>query len=54
VATRSLVLAALSIPLPWIAVLIANDRPPGKRENVNRYRSSTTTIESGDHPVVDS
>ncbi|MET0234513.1 MAG: DUF3099 domain-containing protein [Kibdelosporangium sp.] len=28
----------LSIPLPWAAVLIANDRPPRKSERVNRYR----------------
>ena len=49
----ALVLALLSIPLPWIAVLIANDRPPTKRENVNRYRRPATAIESGDHPVID-
>ncbi|MEJ2868097.1 DUF3099 domain-containing protein [Actinomycetospora sp. OC33-EN08] len=28
----------LSVPLPWIAVLIANDRPPKKSQKVNRYR----------------
>jgi hypothetical protein len=28
----------LSVPLPWVAVLIANDRPPRKAEKVNRYR----------------
>jgi hypothetical protein len=28
----------LSVPLPWVAVLIANDRPPRKSERVNRYR----------------
>ncbi|WP_031466164.1 DUF3099 domain-containing protein [Sciscionella sediminilitoris] len=27
----------LSVPLPWIAVLMANDRPPRKSEDVNRY-----------------
>lgn len=29
---------AISIPLPWVAVLIANDRPPRKREEVQYYR----------------
>jgi uncharacterized membrane protein len=28
----------LSVPLPWAAVLIANDRPPKKAERVNRYK----------------
>ncbi|MGC4932728.1 DUF3099 domain-containing protein [Gordonia sp. DT30] len=28
---------AASIPLPWIAVLIANDRPPRKRGEVRHY-----------------
>jgi hypothetical protein len=49
----ALTLALLSIPLPWIAVLIANDRPPRKRENVNRYQRSATAIEAGNHPVID-
>ncbi|MEJ2860298.1 DUF3099 domain-containing protein [Actinomycetospora flava] len=30
----------LSVPLPWVAVLIANDRPPKKAEKANRYRRS--------------
>ncbi len=50
----ALVFALLSIPLPWIAVLIANDRPPRKQGNVNRYRRSATAIETGEHPVIDS
>ncbi len=29
----------LSIPLPWVAVLIANDRPPRKAEEINRYNA---------------
>ena len=28
----------LSVPLPWVAVLIANDRPAKKAERSNRYR----------------
>lgn len=33
----SLLIVAASIPLPWMAVLIANDRPPRSAEEVNRY-----------------
>jgi hypothetical protein len=33
----SLGIIALSIPLPWIAVLIANDRPPRKATEPRRY-----------------
>lgn len=42
----------LSVPLPWIAVLIANDRPPLKAERVNRYRREARAIEAGEHRVV--
>lgn len=44
----------LSVPLPWIAVLIANDRPPRKAENANRYRRSRGELESRSHVVIDS
>ena len=44
---------AVSIPLPWIAVLIANDRPPRKSEEVNRYEHTPRAVEGGDHPVID-
>jgi hypothetical protein len=43
----------LSIPLPWIAVLIANDRPPRKAEQVNRYEQTPMALEKKDHPVID-
>lgn len=43
----------LSVPLPWIAVLIANDRPPRKAEEVNRYERTPRAIDGGDHPVID-
>lgn len=33
----SLAIIVLSIPLPWIAVLIANDRPPLRAEEPRRY-----------------
>jgi hypothetical protein len=34
----------LSVPLPWVAVLIANDRPAKKAEKKNRYRGSRTEL----------
>ncbi len=37
---------ALSIPLPWMAVLIANDRAPRKVEKVNRYQRDARAIEN--------
>ncbi|GAB37272.1 MULTISPECIES: DUF3099 domain-containing protein [Gordonia] len=39
-------IVALSIPLPWVAVLIANDRPPRKRGEVAHYKYGP------DHHVV--
>lgn len=36
----SLAILVASIPLPWIAVLIANDRPPRRREEPRRYESA--------------
>lgn len=36
----SLAILVASIPLPWIAVLIANDRPPRKAEEPRRYQSA--------------
>ncbi|MEJ2890691.1 DUF3099 domain-containing protein [Actinomycetospora aeridis] len=34
----------LSVPLPWVAVLIANDRPPKKAEKANRYKPGRTEL----------
>lgn len=45
-------LLVLSIPLPWMAVLIANDRLPRKREDVHRYQTDKRQIESREHPVI--
>ncbi|MGZ8179841.1 DUF3099 domain-containing protein [Williamsia sp. SKLECPSW1] len=36
----ALAVIALSIPLPWVAVLIANDRPPREKGEVRRYKWS--------------
>jgi hypothetical protein len=44
---------AISVPLPWIAVLIANDGPPRKAEKVNRFQAEATAIEHTTHRVID-
>ena len=44
---------AISVPLPWIAVLVANDRPPRKAEKVNRFEPEPKAIESRGHQVID-
>lgn len=46
-------LLVVSIPLPWMAVLIANDRLPRKAEKVNRYRGERRELESREHPVIE-
>jgi hypothetical protein len=51
----ALIILAISIPLPWMAVLIANDRPPRKSEHVHRYRHqpSTHELEAQEHQVIE-
>jgi Protein of unknown function (DUF3099) len=46
-------LLVLSIPLPWIAVLIANDRLPRKVERPNKYQGDRPQLEQRDHPVIE-
>ena len=46
----SLLIVAASVPLPWIAVLIANDRPPRRAEEPRRFqktRRSTPLFPTG-------
>jgi hypothetical protein len=52
----ALLLIAVSIPLPWAAVLIANDRPPRKASKFNPFRRTPAVreLESRDHPVIES
>lgn len=52
----AVVFVLLSIPLPWIAVLIANDRPPRKSEDAHWYRHTPNirALERTEHPVIDS
>ena len=40
----AVLLIVLSVPLPWIAVLIANDRLPNKARKVNRYQPNRTAL----------
>ena len=46
-------LLVISIPLPWMAVLIANDRLPKKVVDPHRYRAENKAIEAQPHPVVE-
>lgn len=55
----SLTIIGASIPLPWIAVLIANDRPPRTADEPRRYERRRTEIASTpqraiEGPVIDS
>lgn len=44
----------LSVPLPWVAVLIANDRLPKKAERVNRYKRQPQGLEPvGDQKIIE-
>ncbi|MGP4017341.1 DUF3099 domain-containing protein [Saccharopolyspora sp. 5N708] len=49
----ALIILAISIPLPWMAVLIANDRPAKKREKVHWFRRSHRALESSSHQVIE-
>ena len=46
-------LLVISIPLPWMAVLIANDRLPKKIVDAHRYQAEHKAIEAQPHPVVE-
>ncbi|MET4048241.1 hypothetical protein BJD99_16510 [Rhodococcus sp. 1163] len=52
----AMAIVGVSIPLPWIAVLIANDRPPRTKNEVSRYDGrhvESTQIEARSHRVID-
>ncbi|MEU7478209.1 DUF3099 domain-containing protein [Lentzea sp. NPDC042327] len=44
----ALALILLSVPLPWMAVLIANDRPPRKSESPEKLTPSRKALGAGD------
>jgi hypothetical protein len=51
----SLAILVVSIPLPWMAVLIANDRPPHRAEEPRRYQSARRIplFPTAEHPALD-
>ncbi|KUH66890.1 hypothetical protein AU184_10865 [Mycolicibacterium novocastrense] len=51
----SLAILVGSIPLPWIAVLIANDRPPRRPEEPRRYdnRRHSPEVSTAERPALE-
>ena len=52
----SLLILVASIPLPWMAVLIANDRPPRRSDEPRRFDESarrTPLFPTAEHPALD-
>ncbi|GAA5107105.1 DUF3099 domain-containing protein [Nocardia iowensis] len=52
-ALLAILIIAVSIPLPWVAVLIANDRPPRRKDEPSRWDERRTAIESRRHNAID-
>ena len=52
----SLAIILVAIPLPWMAVLIANDRPPRKAEEPRRYDMGRRIplFPTAERPAIDS
>jgi hypothetical protein len=50
----SLLIVAVSVPLPWMAVLIANDRPPRRSDEPRRYaRRRTPLFPTAERPALE-
>jgi Protein of unknown function (DUF3099) len=52
----SLLIVAASVPLPWMAVLIANDRPPRRKDEPRRFeqeRRRTPLFPTAEHPAIE-
>lgn len=52
----SLLIVAVSVPLPWMAVLIANDRPPRRPDEPRRFddaRRRTPLFPSAERPAIE-
>jgi hypothetical protein len=50
----SLAIVAASVPLPWMAVLIANDRPPRRTDEPRRFEATQRpAIEARRQPAPD-
>ena len=52
----SLAILVASVPLPWMAVLIANDRPPRRAEEPRRYEAQhrTPLSSTAERPALES
>src|SRR5215211_6721773 len=53
----SLLIILVSVPLPWMAVLIANDRPPRRAEEPHRYSGAdqrTPLFPTANRPAIGS
>ncbi len=51
----SLAIILVSVPLPWMAVLIANDRPPRRAEEPRRYQAPRRIplIPTAERPAIE-
>jgi Protein of unknown function (DUF3099) len=52
----SVLIVAASVPLPWMAVLIANDRPPRRSDEPRRFeqgRRRTPLFPTAEHPALE-
>ncbi len=52
----SLAIIAVSVPLPWMAVLIANDRPPRRAEEPRRFDNAhgrTPLFPTAERPALE-
>jgi hypothetical protein len=52
----SLLIVAVSVPLPWMAVLIANDRPPRRANEPRRFddvRRRTPLFPTAERPALE-
>ncbi|WP_442932925.1 DUF3099 domain-containing protein [Mycobacterium kyogaense] len=51
----SLAIVVVAIPLPWMAVLIANDRPPRRAEEPRRYQNQQRIplFPTAERPAID-
>lgn len=52
-ALLSILIILVSVPLPWIAVLIANDRPPRRKNEPSRWDRPRRAIETTPHHVIE-
>ncbi|MFI5716879.1 DUF3099 domain-containing protein [Nocardia sp. NPDC051750] len=49
----ALLIMVASVPLPWIAVLVANDRPPRDKNEPSRWDRPRPALEERRHDAID-